>query len=125
MEPQALCAARWPEKRGAYIKAVEDPIGTCNVGHLGSNIDFFMYERKLKHVMGDLEINMSIGPNPHRLVEVELKGRAHTFVGRYKVVPRNVPTKWFIGPRREPLVERWGQVRGSIDQVVEELRGKG
>ena len=51
LEPDVLCGAKWPEKLGAYIKAVNDPLGTCNKSFAGSNIDYFVFDKRLKFVV--------------------------------------------------------------------------
>ena len=78
-------------------------------------------DKRLKFAVEEPRLDMQMAPKPHRLVEVRAKGRAHTFIGRYRVTPKNVATKWFIGPRREPLVEQWGEVQREIQSAEQEL----
>ena len=122
MDPESLCTSRWPEKLKAYVKATVDPRGTCNKGDCGSNLDYFLVDHRLKHVVGEPRIVEAIRPNPHRPVEVIVQGRAHTYYGWYRVKPRNVPVKWFIGPRRKPMEEEWGRVREMMKEAEESLK---
>ena len=125
MDPEALCSSRWPERLRAYVKAVTDPMGTCNKGEAGSNIDFFVVERRLVHVVEEPRVDDTSRPNPHRLVEVTIQGKAHTYHGMYRVAPKNVPVKWFVGPRRRPMEEEWGRVRKVMGETKEGLGGVG
>ena len=125
MEPEDLCAAGWPQLLGGFIKASTDPMGTCNKSEVGSNIDFFICDKRLKYIVEEPCIDMEVKPNPHRPLEMRVKGRAHTYMGKYRVLPKNVPTKIFIGPRREPLEGQWGEVQKAMKAAEEELEVKG
>ena len=91
LNPELLCSSRWPEKLRAYVKAVTDPIGTCNKGEVGSNIDFFVVDHRLVHVVGVPRIDDKVRPNPHRPVEVSVLGKAHTYHGKSRIALKNVP----------------------------------
>ena len=119
MDPETLCTSHWPVRLKAFVKAVTDPMGTCNKGEVASNIDYFLFDFKLRFVAGEPRIDDKIRPNPHRPVEVTVQGRAHTYQGRYKVTPKNVPVKCFMGPRREPREEEWRKVREVLKEAKE------
>ena len=114
MEPLALEEAQWPLKMGAVIRAVSDPIGTCAKGAIGSNIDYFLVDRRLKWVAAEPQVDMSFRPNPHRPVNILVAGKAHSFVGKYRVLPKSVPLAQIFGPRREPMVSQWKQLEEGI-----------
>ena len=74
LEPEIICSTHWPYKLRAFVKAAEDPMGTCNKWELGSNLDYFLCDDRLKYAMGEPSIDCSVRPNPHRPGEDKREG---------------------------------------------------
>ena len=123
LDPQSLEGANWPIMLGAVVRATTDPMGTCAKGTVGSNIDFFLVDKRLKWVSEEPEVDISVRPNPHRPLNMSVVGRAHTFVGRYRPIPRSVPLVPIIGPRREPMVDQWQVIERKIQETMDEITG--